>query len=426
MSATGVTLAGALPGAQPTGLPTARLAAGVLWLAVFLGGFVFREPAPYELFLAAIIPVWLLGNPVLPRAIAPLCVFLTIFCAGGVIAATQARVLEGQPIYYAVTGFLALSSCFYAALIGVRPRLARVIVGAWIAAAIATVSLGLIGYFGLTGVLFTLYGRAAGGFEDPNVFGPFLVFPFVILMRRALTRRIGSALFSGLIALFLLSGIFLSFSRAAWGLTVLCSLLIGLLLFITERSLVQRARYVALGAAGLIVAALMLVVVLSIPTVAELFQERAQIVQDYDAGRLGRFQRHAIGFNQMLDHPLGMGAMEFGKIYGEDEHNIWLKALTTYGWLGFAAYVTLVLWTLAAAFPLLFRTGQLQPITQVAYIVFVGHMAIAAVIDIDHWRHFYLLVGLLWGAIAADRIARSLRLDPRGSSLPGRAADAVT
>ena len=27
----------------------------------------------------------------------------------------------------------------------------------------------------------------------------------------------------------------------------------------------------------------------------------------------------------------------------------------------------------------------------------------ATVIDIDHWRHVYLLFGILWGAIAADR-----------------------
>jgi hypothetical protein len=105
----------------------------------------------------------------------------------------------------------------------------------------------------------------------------------------------------------------------------------------------------------------------------------------------------------MVARPLGLGAKEFGMIYGEDEHDIWLKCLTTYGWLGFAAYVTLVLWTLKAAFPLLFRTSPLQPVVQVAYVVFLGHIFIAAVIDIDHWRHVYLLFGMLWGAIAADR-----------------------
>ena len=80
---------------------------------------------------------------------------------------------------------------------------------------------------------------------------------------------------------------------------------------------------------------------------SDLFEDRAQLEQSYDAGRLGRFERHAIGFNMMLDHPLGIGAIEFGRTFGEDEHDIWLKTLTTYGWLGFAAFLTLVIWTLS-------------------------------------------------------------------------------
>jgi hypothetical protein len=156
-------------------------------------------------------------------------------------------------------------------------------------------------------------------------------------------------------------------------------------------------------------------VALSIPAVSELFADRAQLEQSYDAGHLGRFQRHAIGFNMMLDHPLGIGAIEFGRTFGEDEHDIWLKALTTYGWLGFFAYATLVIWTLIAAFPLVFRSGPLQHVTQIAYIVFFGHILMATVIDIDHWRHVFLLFGILWGAIAADRAVTQSRL--RGSAL---------
>ena len=41
-----------------------------------------------------------------------------------------------------------------------------------------------------------------------------------------------------------------------------------------------------------------------------------------------------------MEHPLGIGPLEFGPIYGEDTHNIWLKALLDYGWLGFASWLT--------------------------------------------------------------------------------------
>ena len=184
----------------------------------------------------------------------------------------------------------------------------------------------------------------------------------------------------------------------------------GALLFVTERGAKARARFVGLAALGIVAIVVLTTAVLSIPAVADLFQDRAQIVHDYDGGHLGRFQRYAVGFNMMLDHPLGIGAIEFGRHFGEDEHDIWLKTLTTYGWVGFAAFLTLVLWTLIAAFPLVFRSGPLQSVTQIAYVVFLGHIVIATVIDIDHWRHVYLLFGLLWGAIAADRRNAQARL----------------
>jgi hypothetical protein len=398
--------ADAAPVGRPTGLPTTALAHAILWFAVFLGGFVFFEPAPYELFLALILPIWLLSNPPLPRALAPLFGLMALFIAGGVVAMTQAEHISTQPIYYAVTSFLALSSCFYAAVLGAKPSLYRVVINAWIIGSLITVVLGLLGYFGLTGELFTKYDRAAGGFQDPNVFGPFLVFPFIVLVRRAITGSLLNGLLQGALALFLFAGIFLSFSRAAWGLAVVVALFIGAIVFVTERNAVRRARYIGVGMAGLMTATLLLAAALSVPAVKNLFDQRAQIVQDYDAGHLGRFERHAIGFNLMLDHPLGIGAIEFGRIYGEDEHDIWLKSLTTYGWLGFSAYLGLVVWTLVAAFPLMFRTGPLQPVVQAAYLVFAGHVLVGTVIDIDHWRHVYLLFGMLWGAIAADRYAR--------------------
>lgn len=396
--------------ARPTGLPTRRFSNAILWLAVFLGGFVFIEPAPYDLSLALIIPVWMLVGLAIPSAIAPLIVLLILFSAGGILAATQALHFAPQPMYWAVTTFLAVSACFYACLIAEDARRLDVIARAWVWAAVATSVLGICGYFGLTGGLFVKFGRATGGFEDPNVFGPFLVLPFLVLVHRALTGSVARVPLNSLLAMVIFSGIFLSFSRAAWGMTVVAVLLLGSLLYATNGSPIMRMRFFITGAAGVVVVTLLLAAALSIPAVWDIFADRAQVVQDYDSGRMGRFERHAAGFAMMLDHPLGIGAMEFGKMFGEDEHNIWLKSLTTYGWLGFAALLALVIWTLIAAFPLLFRTGGIQAIAQIAYTVFVCHIIMALVIDIDHWRHVFLLFGILWGGIAVDRRARQAGL----------------
>ncbi len=109
-----------------------------------------------------------------------------------------------------------------------------------------------------------------------------------------------------------------------------------------------------------------------------------------------------MGLMLATQKPFGIGPLEFGHLFGEDTHNIWLKALFDYSWLGFAAYVTMTMVTLAAGFRILFRDRPWQPYLLCAYIVYFGHVAIGNVIDTDHWRHFYLLLGIIWGCIALE------------------------
>jgi len=140
-------------------------------------------------------------------------------------------------------------------------------------------------------------------------------------------------------------------------------------------------------------------------------------VQEYDGARLGRFERHKIGFLLAMERPLGLGPMELGRMFGEDEHNIWLKSLTTYGWLGFVSYVTFICWTLAAGFRHLLRDRPWQPYLMIGWVMILGHTLIGNVIDTDHWRHFYLLLGIVWGCIALEQ--RHLRRLPSTNPLRG-------
>jgi positive regulator of sigma E activity len=36
-----------------------------------------------------------------------------------------------------------------------------------------------------------------------------------------------------------------------------------------------------------------------------------------------------------------------------------------------------------------------------AYAVFVGEIIEGMIVDTDHWRHFFLLLGLIWGLTVA-------------------------
>jgi len=117
---------------------------------------------------------------------------------------------------------------------------------------------------------------------------------------------------------------------------------------------------------------------------------------------MGRFERHAIGLETIFANPFGFAPLEFGYIYGEHIHNSFLKAGLGYGWIGFACWITLLVATLLAGFQLLFRNRPWRLYFQIAYIVFAWHIVASYIIDIDHWRHFYLLIGIIWGCFILE------------------------
>ena len=380
------------------------ISTGAIALGVLLSGFVIREPAPYELYMAGLIAVWSLFGLRISRAITPLIVLIVTFNIGGMIAMTQMSDLMGTPLYLAVSLFLGFTAVFFAAITEANPGLFRVVFLSWVASAVVTSLLGMLGYFGaMPGAeMFTKFGRAAGAFQDPNVFGPFLALPGIYLLYRVLTGNPLKMAIYAVPLLIVTGGIFLSFSRGAWGLFGTSAILLTGLLFLQSSSGKFRLRIVVMSIAAVTFLTLALLIVLQIPSIAELFTMRAQLVQDYDGARLGRFARYSIGFLLATERPFGIGPLVFGQMYGEDTHNIWLKALMDYGWLGFASYLTLIIWTIAAGFRILLRDRPWQPYLLCAYVVFLGHVALGSVIDTDHWRHFYLLLGLIWGSIALE------------------------
>ena len=152
----------------PAGAVNAKLIAlissAAVALGVFLSGFVIREPAPYEIYMAALIAIWALFGLRISRAIAPLVVLLVLFNIGGMISMTQMSNLMDTPLYLAVSLFLAFTAVFFAAVTEAQPSLYRLIFRAWVAAAVITSTLGIIGYFGLMpgAQMFTKFERAAG------------------------------------------------------------------------------------------------------------------------------------------------------------------------------------------------------------------------------------------------------------------------
>ncbi|MDW6021431.1 hypothetical protein SAZ10_06590 [Mesorhizobium sp. BAC0120] len=403
----------ALPASAVNAKLISLITTGAISLGVLLSGFVLNEPAPYELYMAGLIAVWALFGLRISKPVLPLLVLLVVFNIGGMIAMTQMADLANTPLYLAVSLFLAFTAVFFAAVTEAQPDLFHVIFRAWVLAAVCTAALGIAGYFhAFPGAeAFTRYDRAAGAFQDPNVFGPFLVLPTIFMLYRLMTGSIANMPLYAIPLLILAGGIFFSFSRGAWGLFAAAAILLIAGLFLQTASGMFRLRIVVMSVLAVGLLLLAIVAILQIPGVDQFFLSRAQLAQDYDSARLGRFARYVIGFQLALEHPFGIGPLVFGTIYGEDTHDIWLKALMDYGWLGFVSWATMIGWTLSAGFRQLFRDRPWQPYLLCVYVVFVGHVFLGTIIDTDHWRHFYMLLGMLWGCMALEyRHQRALRL----------------
>ncbi|PZV36813.1 O-antigen ligase family protein [Mesorhizobium kowhaii] len=404
-----------LPQAAVNAKLIALISSAAVFVGIFLSGFVISEPAPYELYMAGLIAIWALFGLRVSRAAMPLLVLLVTMNIGGMMAMTQMADLANTPLYLSVSLFLAFTAVFFASVTAVQPSLYRLIFFAYVVSAVITSLLGIAGYFhAFPGAeMFTKYDRAAGAFQDPNVFGPFLVLPGIYLLYLLLTGPVSRMPLLAVPLLIITAGIFFSFSRGAWGMFAVSAVLLTGCLFLQSNSGKFRLRVVVMSIAAVALLVIAMMVILQLPGVSEMFSSRAQLEQSYDTARLGRFARYTIGFQMALEHPFGIGPLVFGTIFGEDTHDIWLKTLMDYGWLGFVSFLTLVAWTISAGFRILLRDRPWQPYLLCAYVAFIGNIGLGTFIDIDHWRHVYLLLGLIWGAIALEyRHQRLLRPDP--------------
>jgi hypothetical protein len=148
---------------------------------------------------------------------------------------------------------------------------------------------------------------------------------------------------------------------------------------------------------------------LSLRAVTSMFEERASLVQSYDTGSGGRFTTQFRAWGQIFDYPNGLGPLQYAHHFKIDPHNDYLNAFYSNGWIGGVAYPTLVLLTLFVGFRALLVRTPWQPYLIAVFGAYFGSVAEGLIVGTEHWRHYYLLLGLLWGLVAATENARARR-----------------
>jgi O-antigen ligase len=383
--------------------PGARIVNFVLALTILVSPIAFIEPSPYEGMVAVLAVVAFgFGLPI-ERRILPYFVLLTVWAVSGFFALLPVF-SDGDAVkYYAISVYLMITAIMFACLFaeGTMDRLAT-LANAYVVAAVVVSLIAIAAYFeGIPGAdAFIVNGRATGTFKDPNVFGPFLILPILLLIQRILYRGVRLSYVVG--SLILLFALFLSFSRGAWAHFVFSALVMVGLLFVTNRGMRFRRRLMVMVVAAVVGVVVLLAVALSISSVREMFTIRAELLQSYDAGeRTGRFDRQLDAVGVAIEEPNGLGPIQFGRRFGQDIHNVYLNAFVGYGWAGGVAYLALVFLTLKRGLGAILRDSPWRPYLIVAYATFAGVAAEGMIIDTDHWRHFFLLLGLVWGLSAA-------------------------
>jgi O-antigen ligase len=373
------------------------VALGFLLLAV-----VRVEPAPSDAVLAVLIGLAVAGGRVdLRRVPGPVLGLLGALIALNVASLAAAVELEPALRFFGITLYLVVFAVWLASYLRSERRM-RVIVGAYVAGAVATAALAVLALFvaypGSDLFAGETTSRAQGLFKDPNVFAAFLIPAALILFEETLRprlfrlRRRTAAALLAVLAL----GILFAYSRAAW-----LNLGVALMVMLVVLSLRADAGRVAAGALALVaVVAAVAGAAVAVTGSADFLQERARL-QTYDSERFGA-QRG--GLELAAEHPLGVGPGQFEVALPVSAHSLYVRVLAEQGVLGVAVLAALLSVTLGLAVANAVAGRDAYGVGSAAALgAWCGLLANSAFVDTLHWRHLWLVAALVWVAALTRR-----------------------
>jgi O-antigen ligase/polysaccharide polymerase Wzy-like membrane protein len=394
------------PTAAITGSPRLLAVQRLLvWLVAASGAIVFIEPSPYEIMTLGAAVLFCATGLRMRLVLVPLLLLLVLINLGYSIGAIPFYDKSEVANWIATSSYMAVTVMFFAMVMSedttARLDMLRsgLVVGAVVAAASA-----VAGYLNLVPGgydLLTLYGRARGTFKDPNVLGAFLILPALFALQSVVSDHFAKACSNGIAFGLMTLAILLAFSRAAWGGLAITAAFMLAMMILTSRTPAQRSRIVIISVVAIVLLVLLIAVLLSFDSTADMFRQRASFDQSYDEGRFGRFGRHILGADMALDLPFGIGPLQFHNYFPEDTHNSYLNAFVSGGWLAGLCYPTLIAVTVVMGFRHLLKPVPWQRAYLAVFAAFLGTVGEAFIIDTDHWRHFWMMLGTMWGLFAA-------------------------
>lgn len=366
-------------------------------LFVFFTCFTFLRPSPYDFAAIPAMVLWVVLGVRLHRAALVFLSLLVLYHCG-LLSALLPYLDEPEPVLWTVQSLYLMATCIFFVMFFAddADRRFSFAAKAYLASCIFAAAAGVLSYFSPTGILFTMDGRAAGVFEDPNVLGSFLILGALYLLRNLLVGEARHPLLSLATLLLLLAAIFLSFSRGSWGSLVVGALVMGAFTFRSSGARIRR-RVAIVGAVAMFMAAGVLGGLMTVATVADTFSDRFTLTKDYDEGVTGRFGNQARSIPLLVERPGGFGPLRFRLRYGLEPHNSYIGGFANGGWLGGFAFLAMVLVTVFVGVRLCLVPSPVRGHAQIVVPAVLMFFLQAFQIDIDHWRHVYIMLGMVWG-----------------------------
>jgi O-antigen ligase len=377
---------------------------GAVALGFLLSGVVKIEPAPPDGVFAVIIAVALVtGRLRADRVPTPILAVLGLLTALNILSFAAAYSIPVGVRFVAITFYMFVFSVWLAGFAD-RDSRGRLIVKCWLVIAVIS---ALLGTLALQLPSFPMRlefigdgdSRAMALFKDPNVYGPFLIPIAVILLEEMISPHLLKMrmLRGYAILAILIIGLIFSFSRAAWA-NMLFSTAIMLFILLLRRRDTARL-FAVIGGLGIVGMIVMAIVVFS--GQADFIGQRAQL-QGYDSDRFGA-QRAGIEIAQ--EYPLGVGPGNWQFHHGIETHSTYVRVLAEQGVVALAAWLALCLMTLGLAIGNALAGRRSGGIGSAALLgAWCGLMFNGAVVDTLHWRHLWVVAGLIWaGALINQR-----------------------
>jgi O-antigen ligase len=359
-------------------------------------GVVVIEPAPVDVLFAMVMAVALVtGRFDITRAPLLITILIIAFLALNVLSTIEAVDPNRAAFFLATTAFLSLFALWLTGFVNSANRARIVLIGyltaAVISALLATAAI-LAPFPG--GEVFTYGGsRAKGLFQDPNVYGPFLIPAALIVLQEALEPRLLRIRRPLKVCLFLvlIVGVFVSFSRGAFA-NLAVALAVMLLVLVIRRGGARQVPAIllvlAVGAIGVFGA-------LQVGAESAFLEERSA-VQTYDTDR---FAAQRLGIELASAYPVGVGPGQFEALSPVASHSTYVRVLSEQGILGLVVFGGLMLATLLLAARNALVGQSAFGIGSAALLgAWCGILVNSFVIDSAHWRHLWVIAALIWVA----------------------------